>query len=80
MPRKITIKLSEKAEKYFNEVIYSIDFGTGKEPTISDAVNYIIEILSDIEDCVGDPVTFLGQYKTFEEVEPNPKNPSYYGI
>lgn len=62
MARKIKIQLSEKAEKYFNEVMYSLDFGTGKEPTILDVVNYIIETLGDIEESVGDPLTFLQEH------------------
>lgn len=60
--KRITITLSEKAEKYFNEVAYSLDKGDGKIATNSEVVNYILESMSAIEDIVGDPLTFIGEH------------------
>lgn len=61
MPKKITVILSDKAEKYFNEVAYSLDFGDGKVATNSQVVNYVIETLAMVETVVGDPVDFLSE-------------------
>ena len=48
MPKKITVTLSEKAEKYFDELRYSLE--TDKGPaTISQCINESLENLSDFE-------------------------------
>lgn len=54
MPKKITVTLSEKSEKYFKEVAYSLDSGDGKVATNSDVINWALEILSDFEDNAGE--------------------------
>lgn len=60
--KKITVTLTDKAEKYLNELLYSIDKGDGKVATLSEAVNYVFETLSCIEEIVGDPLTFICEY------------------
>jgi hypothetical protein len=49
--KRITITLSNKAEKFFNEVAYSLE-PTGNRPvsTQNEIVNHVFETLSDIED------------------------------
>lgn len=47
--RKITVTLSEKAEAYFNELMYSIDDGSGKPATQSDCINWALESHADFE-------------------------------
>lgn len=54
MPKKITVTLSEKSEKYFNEVAYSLDSGDGKVATNSDVINWALGALSDFEDNAGE--------------------------
>lgn len=46
--KKITITLSDAAEKYFNEVKYSLDIN-GNIPTDSEVINHCLENLSDFE-------------------------------
>ncbi len=62
--KKITITLSEKAEKYFNEVSYSLDDGSGKPATNSDVINHCLEELYDFEKMTEMQVTeYLKEYK-----------------
>ena len=59
--KTITIKLSEKSEKYFNEVMYSLDKGDGKACTQSEAINHCLESLSNFEATTEqDVLTYLG--------------------
>ena len=46
---KLTITLSPEAEKYFHEVMYSLDDGDGKLCTQSKAINHSLEILALFE-------------------------------
>jgi hypothetical protein len=46
MSKRITVTLSDKAEKYFNEVAYSLDDGSGKVATYSDVLNHCLEELA----------------------------------
>lgn len=51
MAKKITITLSDKAEKYFNELMYSLPGKNGEGLcTQSEAINESLETLSDFED------------------------------
>ena len=58
--KKITVNLSDKAEKYLNEVIYSLEVtdskGNPKQCTISDAINEILETNADFESVEGQNV------------------------
>lgn len=48
MAKKITVTLSDKAERYFNELRYSLE--TDKGPaTISQCINESLETLADFE-------------------------------
>lgn len=60
--KKITATLSEKAEKYYNEVAYGLDFGNGKTATQSQVINYMLETLSNIEAKFGDPIDYLRRH------------------
>jgi hypothetical protein len=63
---KITIELSQKAEKYFNEVQYSLPKnpdGTGIA-TISQCVNECLETLADFEQLTENQLAnWLDDYK-----------------
>ena len=55
MSKKITITLSDKAEEYFNEVMYSLpknDDGTGM-CTQNQAINHVLEAAYDFEQTQG---------------------------
>jgi len=50
--KKITVTLSDEAEAYFNEIMYSLpkeEDGTGM-CTQSDAINYALMALEDLEE------------------------------
>ena len=57
MSKKITVTLSEKAGKYFNEVAYSLDYGDGKVVTKSQVINHCLEELAMFEEFAGESVT-----------------------
>lgn len=50
MSKKITITLSEKAEKYFNEVMYALTDENDKPCSQSMAINNSLESLAEFED------------------------------
>lgn len=47
--KKITISLSPKAEKYFNEVMYALTGKDDKPCTQSEAINESLETLAEFE-------------------------------
>lgn len=49
MSKKITVTLSEKAEQYFNELMYSLTGKDDKPATQSECINESLEILADFE-------------------------------
>ena len=49
--------LSEKAETYFNDVAYSLDYGDGKVATHSQVINHCLGELALFEKASGDQVT-----------------------
>lgn len=55
--KKITVTLSDKAEKYFNEVQYSLDYGDGKIATQSQVINHCLKELALFEEFSGTDVT-----------------------
>lgn len=55
--KRLTIILSDKAEKYFNEVAYSLDYGDGKVATQSQVINHCMEELADFEEQIDQDVT-----------------------
>lgn len=57
MAKKITVTLSEKAEKYFNDVAYSLDYGNGKVATNSQVISHCLEELALFEEHAGESVT-----------------------
>lgn len=60
--KKITVTLTDKAEKYFNEVAYSLDF-EGRTATQSEVISHCLQELSDFEQTFGgDLTTFLQEY------------------
>lgn len=54
--KRLTIILSDKAEKYFNEVAYSLDYGDGKVATQSQVINHCMEELADFEEQIDQDV------------------------
>lgn len=70
--KTIRVTLSEKAEAYFNEVAYSLDFGDGKRLTNSQIINHCLEELADFEVTEGQPVTgyLEDTYKTYSKNSP----------
>lgn len=68
--KRITVTLSDKAEKYFNEVAYSLDYGDGKVATQSQVISHCLEELALFEENAGQDVTgYLEEYypHIFEE-------------
>lgn len=63
--KKLQAILTEKAEKYYNKLAYDLEpkRNSGYGASQSDVVNYALETLSDIEDIIGDPVTWLQEQK-----------------
>jgi len=64
MEKKITVTLSEKATKFFNEVMYSLETpdknGDLKSCNQSEAINWCLEAMSDFEQNSGsDLITYL---------------------
>ena len=55
--KKITVTLSDKAEKYFNDVAYSLDNGDGKVATQSEVISHCLEELQMFEEASGQDVT-----------------------
>lgn len=55
MSKKITITLSEKAEKFFNELMYSLDENS-RPATQSQCINWALEAHMDFEECTGEDV------------------------
>lgn len=55
--KKLTVKLSPEAEKYFNDVAYSLDYGDGKGATNSQVINHCLEELALFEKHAGQSVT-----------------------
>ena len=55
--KRITVTLSDEAEKYFNEVQYSLDFGDGKVATQSQVISHCLEELALFEGASGLDVT-----------------------
>lgn len=49
MAKKITITLSDKAEKYLNEVLYALTGKDDKPCTQSEAINESLETLAEFE-------------------------------
>lgn len=61
--KRITITLSDKAEEYFNDVIYSLDNGDGKVATHSQVINHCLEELALFEENAGQDLTgYLREY------------------
>ena len=56
MSKRITVILSDKAEKYFNEVKSSLDRGDGSVATNNDVINEIMETNADFERLEGQSV------------------------
>ena len=54
--KKITVTLSDEAEKYFNEVQYSLDNGE-KVATQSEVINHCLIELAKFEEYAGQDVT-----------------------
>ena len=60
MSKKITVTLSDKAEKYLAKLMYSLEVpnpkkeGETKQANQSDCINECLEILSDFEDVTDD--------------------------
>lgn len=70
--KKITVKLTDKSEEYLYELMYSLDKGDGKSPTISECINWALEAHSDFEQNSGeDLISYLqntyGIYSTNTE-------------
>lgn len=66
MSKKITVTLSDEAEKYFNEVAYSLDKGDGKVATQSEVINHCLTELALFEENAGQDVTgWLKEYYPF---------------
>lgn len=62
MAKKITITLSDKAEKFFNEVMYSLEGCNEKPCTQTEAINWCLEALQDFEVNSGqDLISYLQQ-------------------
>lgn len=57
MAKKITITLSKKAEEYFNQIDYSLDYGDGKIVTQSQVINHCLEELALFEEHAGQSLT-----------------------
>lgn len=56
MAKKLSVALSEKAEKYYNEVAYSLE-GKKGVATQAEVVNHCLEELSLFEELAGQSVT-----------------------
>lgn len=60
MAKTITVTLSEKAEKYFDELMYGLEFPQGEElvqATESQAISHALEELAAFEEYTDDQVT-----------------------
>lgn len=63
----MTVKLEDlsyKAQRYWMEVAYSLEGINGHPATQKEILDYLLTTLCDIEEIVGDPVTFIGEHKT----------------
>lgn len=49
MSKKITVTLSDKAEKYFHQVKATLDRGEGELLTYSEIISEILEVNADFE-------------------------------
>lgn len=55
--------LSYKAQRYYMEIAYSLEGINGRPATQKEILDYLLTTLCDIEEIVGDPVTFIGENK-----------------
>lgn len=66
--KKMTIELTEKATKFYNEVAYSLETPYGVRKTASFIISTLLEELSDFEDVMDINVTgFLEDLKSKED-------------
>ena len=50
--KKVTITLTDKAEKYLNKLLYELEMPNGKTTTISDCINTTFEENADFEEAM----------------------------
>lgn len=55
--------LSYKAQRYYMEIVYSLEGINGRPATHKEILDYVLTTMCDIEEIVGDPVTFIGENK-----------------
>jgi hypothetical protein len=55
--------LTYKAQRYWLEVAYSLEGINGRCATQKEILDYVLTTLCDIEELVGDPITWIGEQK-----------------
>lgn len=69
MSKKITVTLSDKAEKYLNELMYSLTGKNDKPATQSECINESLETLAAFEKSTDDQLrNWLGDHHPNVEI------------